>query len=148
MAYKRMTDLSADTVVALGVGEDQQKSIEGYYLGAREVTTTNGPSNIHVFQTAKGNVGVWGTKKLNDNLGSGNRGTMTLVTYKAKVKLQGGKTQHTYDFMVDPDNTIDVATLPQGNAPLEQDTDSVRTDDIPPDQAARTARVQALFNGK
>lgn len=114
MAYQQLTDLGTDQVFALGVGEGKLSTIEGYYLGARTVTTSNGDSVIHVFQTPKGNQGVWGTKKLNDNLGGSNRGVMTKIDYKGKIKLQGGKTQHTYEFFVDLDNSIQVANLPSG----------------------------------
>lgn len=159
MAYQKMTDLTTDTVSALGEGPDKIKSIEGYYLGNRTVATSNGPSIIHVFQTATGNKGVWGTKKLNDNLGDGNRGVMTLVAYKQKVKLPGGKTQHTYDFSIDPDNTIEVGKLTAGNVTL-QDEDLGNNGDDPAveeldeetqallaaEQAKRQARVQDILN--
>ena len=155
MAYQKLTDLAADTVVALGNGEGQQKSIEGYYLGARQVTTSNGPSNIHVFQTPKGNVGVWGTKKLNDNLGNSNRGVMTLVNYKTKVKLQGGKTQHTYDFMVDPDNKIEVSQLAEGFSPVVAEEEYGGVDDLEAAEiafqaasATKQTNVQQLLNKK
>lgn len=158
MAYQKMTDLAADTVVALGQGEGKLPKIEGYYLGSRQVTTSNGPSNIHVFQTPKGNVGVWGTKKINDNLGNGTRGVMTLVEYKGKVKLQGGKTQHTYNFFTDPDNKIEVSQLASGvsDIPAEEygnNGEEVQEEELDDDtqaliaaeQSARQAKVQALL---
>ncbi len=144
MAYQKLADLGTDTVVALGFGEGKQAKVEGYYLGARTVNTANGESNIHVFQTPKGNLGVWGTKKLNDNLT--NKGVMTLVEYKGKVKLQGGKTQHTYEFMIDPDNTIEVAGLPE--APMVAEGDDEENDQQSFDfagQQNRTAAVQELL---
>lgn len=156
MAYQKLTDLGTDQVFALGIGEGKLSRIEGYYLGARSVTTSNGESNIHVFQTPKGNVGVWGTKKLNDNLGGNNRGVMTLIEYKGKIKLQGGKTQHTYEFMVDPDNTIEVTNLPSGNntANVELTSEDDNNDGVDEDfqqsaalaAAERKAKVEGMLN--
>lgn len=160
MAYQKLTDLGTDQVFALGAGEGKKPRIEGYYLGSRTVTTTNGDSVIHVFQTPKGNEGVWGTKKLNDNLGASNRGVMTLIEYKGKIKLQGGKTQHTYEFMVDRDNTIEVTNLPSGSATAGvelTDADDNSNDDAVEAEfqqaqaaaasaAARQARVQGMLN--
>src|SRR5665213_1974248 len=157
MAYQKLTDLGTDQVFALGIGEGKLNQIEGYYLGGRTVETANGPSVIHVFQTPKGNVGVWGTKKLNDKLGGSNRGVMTLVTYKGKIKLQGGKTQHTYEFMIDPDNIIEVTNLPSGNNTAdveltgehEDSTDGVDEDfqqSAALAAAERKAKVEGMLN--
>lgn len=155
MAYEKLTDLGTDQVFALGHGDDKKEQVEGYYLGSRTVTTSNGPSTIHVFQTPKGNVGVWGTKKLNDNLGNNTRGSMLLIQYKGKVKLQGGKTQHTYEFNIDRDNTIEVPRLAQGatTAPVEfveaDGSDDKGGDDFSQQQALiaaeRAARVSAML---
>jgi hypothetical protein len=121
MAYEKLVDLGTELVTALGgsdnkTGKANPMSIEGYYLGSKNVQTTNGPSVIHVFQTAKGNQGVWGTKKLNDNLTSKVTGKMTLVEYTGKVKIAGGKTQHTYNIMVDKTNVIEVPDLQAGSS--------------------------------
>ncbi len=115
MAYEQVADLSADTVVKLGgVSNKTQKpnptKMEGYYLGSRGVQTQNGPALIHVFQTPKGNVGIWGTKDVNDKLGSVFPGTMALVEYTGKRQLAGGKSLHTYKVSQDKENCIEVAT--------------------------------------
>lgn len=121
MAYEKLVDLGTELVSALGgtdnkTGKPNPTSIEGYYLGSKNVQTSSGPSVIHVFQTPKGNQGVWGTKKLNDNLTARVAGKMTLVEYKGKVKIAGGKTQHTYDIMVDKTNAIEVPRLEAGSS--------------------------------
>lgn len=115
MAYEEMVDLGTDNVVALGgvnskTGKPNPTEIEGRYLGARAVTTSNGPSVIHVFQTPTGSVGVWGTKKLNDNL-PGSEGYMLFIKYKGKVKIAGGKTQHTYSFGIDRADKTEVSRM-------------------------------------
>lgn len=114
MAYEKVADLSTETVVKIG-GVDSRTNkpnptrLEGYYVGSRGVTTQNGPATIHVFQTPKGNVGAWGTKDLNDKLGQVSPGTMTLVEYKGKKRLAGGKSLHSYEVAQDKDNTIEVS---------------------------------------
>lgn len=157
-----MTDLGTDTVTALGgkdtkTGKTNPTEIEGYYLGSRNVQTSNGPSVIHVFMTPKGNQGLWGTKKLNDNLNKSVIGKMVLVKYKGKVKIAGGKTQHTYEFFVDKSNVIEVDTLPEGDVSADDDATYADTDDNSAteddDQAAallaaeRQAKVQSLLRG-
>jgi hypothetical protein len=145
MAYEKLTDLGTDKVFALGKGEDKIDSVEGYYLGSRQVTTGNGPSTIHVFQTVEGNIGVWGTKKLNDNLGNSVRGCMMLINYKGKVKLQGGKTQHTYEFNIDRGQTIPVSAGEQANAEFaaaDTGDDSTYSDDVQEVSAADLAAAK------
>lgn len=114
MGYKAVSDLSTDTVVKLGgidgkTNKPNPTRMEGYFIGSREVKSENGTSIIHIFQTPKGNEGVWGTADLNSKLAQVTPGTMTLVKYKEKRKLSGGKTKHVYDVMHDDDNTIEVS---------------------------------------
>jgi|ERR1019366_6978817 hypothetical protein len=128
MSYEKMTDLSTDNVTALGgvnskTGEKNPLKVEGFYLGARNVQTTNGPSVIHVFQTAEGNQGIWGTKKLNDNLTKSALGKMVLVKYAGKIKIAGGKTQHTYEFFIDKSQAIDVSAASEGIEDFGGDAD-------------------------
>lgn len=148
MAYEKLTDLSTDTVFALGEGPDKKRQIEGYYLGSRAVQTANGASVIHVFQTPKGNEGVWGTAKLNNNLNADIIGTMMLIVYKGKVKLQGGKTQHTYEFNIDRSQTIDVPRLTVGaNQTEEPQLNEDGNEDLEEQYSAdRAAKVSALLN--
>lgn len=159
MSYEKMTDLGTDKVYALGgvnskTNEKNPLQVEGYYLGSRNVQTTNGPSVIHVFQTPKGNEGVWGTKKLNDNLNKSVIGKAVLVKYSGKVKIAGGKTQHTYEFFVDRDNTIAVSEAAADEG-FDDTDDSTGGDTDAADESlltaqaeaqARQAKVQALLN--
>lgn len=166
MAYEKVNDLGTDVVHKLGGtdknGKPAPKQMEGYYLGSRPVVTSNGPAVIHVFQTPKGNEGIWGTKKLNDNLTVKLIGSMVLVQYKGKKKLTGGKTQHEYDISVDKSNTIDVVGL---DASTEDSTDGFEAAgeeeesfEEPEDDTAlvaqqlsaeaRRQKVQSLLKGK
>lgn len=115
MAFQKVSDLSTETVVKLGginskTGKPNPLKMEGYYLGCRTVKSENGESTIHIFQTPKGNEGVWGTADLNTKLSQVAPGTMVLAQYKEKRKLAGGKTKHVYDVMFDADNAITVAS--------------------------------------
>lgn len=114
MGYEKVADLSTDNVVKLGgFNEKTQKpnptTMEGYYLGSRTVQTTNGDAKIHVFQTAKGNVGVWGSKDINDKLTQVRVGTMTLAEFTGKQKLQGGKTLNKFAVSQDKSNMINIS---------------------------------------
>lgn len=158
MAYEKLADLSTDTVYKIGgvdskTGKPNPIEIEGYYLGSRTVPNNNGgTSAIHVFQTPKGNIGAWGTADLNSKLGSVALGTQTLVEYKGKRKLTGGKTKHMYDVSVDKNNTVDVPKLTAGAAndvveyadDSETDDDTVDSaDDVDQNLAAAAAKRQA-----
>ncbi len=153
MALQKKLDLSTDQVMALGQGEGKVGEVKGYYLGSRTVATANGDSTIHVFQTPKGNVGVWGTAKLNSNLGASDLGVYQEIYYKGKIKIKGGKTQHTYDFNNDPENTIVVPNLSAGNVKTstevydDSDDNSVDEDfNTNVTASGRTQQVSALLN--
>ena len=172
MAYEKVSDLSTDTVVKLGgvnskTGKPNPLNMEGYYLGSRTVKSENGVSAIHVFQTPKGNQGVWGTADINTKLGQIKPGTMVLVEYVEKRKLQGGKTKHVYSVSFDKDNTIEVAastaqtyddgddkggyqTASESTAGTYEEEDEGQDEELAAleaaAQAARKAKVQALLN--
>jgi hypothetical protein len=171
MAYEKVKDLSTDTVVKIGgvdskTGKKNPTQMEGYYLGSRVVQTNNGESRIHVFQTPKGNIGVWGTKDLTDKLSQVIPGTMVLVEYGGKRNLKGGKTLHTYTVSQDKTNILDIETLPAGSETAGDesygsvDDDYIGSDDDSADdedtqqaaallvaeQKAKAAKVQEILN--
>jgi len=67
-----------------------------------------GTSYIHVFQTSKGNVGIWGKAALNSQLSSVKPGTMVMATVLGKKKIGGGKTKYSFEVQQDKSNTISV----------------------------------------
>jgi hypothetical protein len=132
MPYEKVSDLSTDNVTKLGGYNEKTKknnptSMEGYYLGFRTVQTVNGDAKIHVFQTPKGNVGVWGSKDINDKLCQVKIGTMALAEFTGKKRLQGGKTLNTFTVSQDKSNVLEVSTLEVGSstAPVEANDDYV-----------------------
>lgn len=132
MAFKEITDLSTDKVIALGgkdkkSGKDNDSGLEGYYLGARQVESAKsktGFSKIHVFKTAKGNVGLWGKTDSDHQLANVAPGTMTRITF---VGMRSTKNNPMYKFKVETDsnNTIDVSgfALNRGTASTGADED-------------------------
>lgn len=176
MAFKQISDLSADTTISLGgtnrkTGKKNPVSVEGYYLGSRTVADAkkkSGQSFIYFFQTAQGNVGVWGKTDMDRKLASATPGNMVRVSFDRMVPTPNGE-MYKYKVEQDADNTIEVDT-PRQAAPAQDETedssvnsfshvfgadeDLVQDEDDQDDaiQAAalaaaeRKAKVQALLN--
>lgn len=123
MAFKAITDLSADTTISLGgtnrkTGKKNPSSVEGYYLGKRAVKDTkkkSGESYIYFFQTSAGNIGVWGKTDIDRKLGAVPLGSMTRVSFDRMVPTPNGE-MYKYKVEVDAENTIEVADLSAGAA--------------------------------
>ena len=115
MAFKEVSSLDADTTIALGgmnkkTGKPNPTKIEGYFIGSKDVETDFGPAKLHVFQTDKGNVGVWGKTDLNRKLASAPEGAMVRATQNGTVKVPGRNPMYKYKVEVDTENTIEVAS--------------------------------------
>ncbi len=124
MGFETVASLDADVTVALGkknkqTGKDYPKQAEGYYLGNRQVEGKRGPSTLHFLQTAKGNLGVWGTTDLNRKLSAVPVGTMVRVTSTGTKATPKGD-MFTYKVEVDKENTIEVEI--QASAADDEDT--------------------------
>lgn len=133
MAFKEQADLDCTETVSLGgtnnkTGKKNPTSIEGFFIGSRKVESAKAKTGfcfIHVFQTAKGNVGVWGKTNLDQKLSNATPGVMTRITF---VGMQPTKNNpmYKYKFEVDADNTIDVST-----ADLNANSATEEEDDVP-----------------
>jgi hypothetical protein len=169
--FKEVASLDAEVTVALGktdkkTGKAYPKSAEGYYLGSRKVENKRGESVLHFLQTAKGNLGVWGTTDLNRKLGQVASGTMVRVTSTGTKATPNGE-MYTYKVELDNDNTIDVSGLSENESSYadeqeesssysDQDDDNSGDNQEEDDtyaiaaaqQAERAAKVQALLKGK
>lgn len=108
MARKKVLDLDADSTIKF---EKKGQQFEGYYIGSKKVKSDYGMSSLHVFQCDDGNIGMWGSSKLDAKLANVPLGHMTYVTYEGKVKIPGGKTMHKYDVDFDDELSIDVAGI-------------------------------------
>lgn len=149
MARKSVQDLSTvGTVEFKNAGQE----FSGYYLGYRNVTSDYGVHKLHVFNTPEGNIGAWGTAKLDDLISKVPAGAMTYIAYQGKQKLGGGRTMKKFTVDFDDELTIDISTVAgAGNAALasadeasdEIDSDSeysdASTEEAAAPAAARTA---------
>ncbi len=169
MAFKEVSSLDAEVTIAIGKKDKQGKSYpkqaEGYYLGNRVVENKRGQSKLHFLQTAKGNLGVWGTTDLDRKLAQAPVGTMVRITSTGTKPTPNGE-MYTYRVEQDVDNTIEVATLEAGSSTAGSDESYSDEDDyeatitaVGSDEedtaqavalaaAERKAKVQALLNGK
>lgn len=175
MAFKPVLDLNADVTITIGgVDRKTQKknanSVEGYFLGSREIADKmkkTGKSYVHIFQTANGNVGVWGKTDLDRKLVGVGAGLMTRVTFNGMRAVPTGE-MYTYRVETDADNTIDTSALGASNNSEEslsefagngeEETEELNDEPVAsapkaPAQpakaadAARQARVKALLEG-
>lgn len=115
MAFTEVSSLDADVTIALGktdkkTGKPYPKQAEGYYLGKRAVENKRGESSLHFLQTAKGNLGVWGTTDLNRKLSQVKPGTMVRITSTGTKPTPNGD-MYTYKVESDKTNTIEVESL-------------------------------------
>lgn len=123
MAFKEIQSLDAETTISLGgfnkkTRQDNPTQIEGYYLGTRYVPSQkskNGKAAIHVFQTADGNVGVWGKTDLDRKMEAmtDKIGAMVRVTQKGTKPTKGGNDMYMFRVEVDLDNMIEVTAASQ-----------------------------------
>lgn len=174
MAFKEVSSLDAEITVALGKkdksGKPYPKQAEGFYLGSRTVPNKRGESKIHFLQTAKGNLGVWGTTDLDRKIGQVNPGSMVRITSTGTKPTPNGE-MYTYKVEIDDANTIEV-NLQQESAGVQargadsddNDEDTSYVDNDTPDDsneddedalqaealaiAERKAKVQELLKKK
>lgn len=137
MAFKTVTDLSADVTISLGgVNKKTKKanpfSVEGYYLGTRQVADKkkkSGLSNIYFFQTLEGNVGVWGKTDMDNKMLSVTPGNKVRISYDRMVPTPNGD-MYKYRVEVDEDDIIEVSDTPmQSYRALAEDDDFNVSDD-------------------
>jgi hypothetical protein len=180
MAFTEIADLDCTVAYALGgkdkkTGKANPTQVEGYYIGTRQVESgksKTGFAALHVFQTAKGNVGIWGKTNLDAKMRSVKPGTMTLVKFVGMQETKNNP-MYKYSVAVDQYNMIDVgngldavadAPADSGDAPdhdfggHDENGDLPAVDELPPQRATpparaaqapsaeRQAAVQALLN--
>lgn len=178
MGFKEVNDLNPDTTISLGgtnrkTNKANPTQVEGYYMGSRKVDDKkkkSGFSHIHVFQTAKGMLGVWGKTDMDRKVLAVTPGTMTRVTSTGTRPTPNGD-MYVFKVELDDSNTIEVVgNLNDNRAEDANESGGGTTDEqyeseestafeeqtfatptpnaaaIAADQAAKKARVQALLN--
>jgi len=138
MAFKTVNSLEADTTISLGGKNNKTNkvnptSIEGYYLGNRQVEDKkkkSGVSFIYIFQTSKGNVGVWGKTDMDRKMSQTPVGVMTRVTSTGTRPTPNGD-MYTYKVEVDDSNTIEVSAPAAKQYNSESDFGAEDSEEIP-----------------
>lgn len=116
MGYQKKSDLSTETTIQLGgvnkkTGKPNPSFVEGYYLGAKTTQSDFGEGKLHVFQTASGNVGVWGKTNSNRLLSAEHVGQMVKLSFTGMGKAQKGRAApYNFELLFDADNTIAVSS--------------------------------------
>lgn len=170
MAFVKKFDGTTDNTVTLGK-EGNPKSIEGYFLGSKEVQSDYGPGKLHIFQTRSGTTGVWGKTRLNTLLTDDLRGQMVRATFTGMVQPSKKGMRPSYGFSVEHDNenTIDVNSVnvnvsePTQDS-LEESDEGLFEEEQAQEEvtaprpkspikaatvdASRQAKIQALLNSK
>lgn len=126
-----MADLNTEVTTALGgvdkkSGRKNPTSLEGYYIGTRQVASPKsktGFSALHIFQTQKGNVGVWGKTNLDQKMTAVTPGQMIRVTFTGMQETKNNP-MYKYRVEVDAENTIDVGDLNTGDSSGEESEDN------------------------
>ncbi len=144
MAFKKVMDLGTPT--AYGLGELKEKKnpnkgkhpsqIEGYLLGFKDIPSKfskTGFAKLWVFQTAQGNVGIFGKTDLDGKLNGVTLGTMTRATRTGSVPTNKGNDMITFSVEVDEENTVDVGSISQGE---DHDDGTSSNDDLDNSQYA------------
>jgi hypothetical protein len=134
MGFQEVADLDASVSYALGgrnkkTGKPNPSSIEGYFLGTRQVPSTKSKTGfcaLHFFQTAEGNVGVWGKTDLDKKLTGVPAGVMTRVKFTGMQETKNNP-MFKYSVAIDKSNTIDVASFDENSS---GDTDTGGEDDV------------------
>ena len=125
MAYKQIQAVDADTTTAVGgknkkTGKTNPTSVEGYYLGKKEVDSPKsktGKAFLYILQTPKGNLGVWGKTDMDKKMKQVTPGNMIRITHSGMQATPNGE-MYKYTVEQDDTNTIEVAA---SEAPEQSD---------------------------
>lgn len=116
MGFKEVASLDAETTTALGgvnkkTGRANPTKAEGYFIGSKVVESKKsktGTAKIHILQTSKGNLGIWGKTDLDRKMLAVPAGSMVRITQSGMVAIPGGNDMYKFKVEVDTDNSIDV----------------------------------------
>jgi hypothetical protein len=150
----RFGDLEDDT---FGKGEEFQ----GYYKGSKIVKTKKyGDKTVYTFQTAEGDVQIWGSANLNQKMGQVKLGSLTFITYEGEQKSKERGKNPTKLFKVEYDDAeaidVDVPQVSFRGEPeeeqaeeqgaeddVDQELEEQEEEETPPARSAKTASKPA-----
>lgn len=142
MARKEVNSFSELPVVRFGEEEGDTfgpgDEFEGYYKGVKEATTKYGAKKVYTFQTASGDVQVWGSANLNQKLEQVQLGSLTTIIYKGeqKSKERGRNPTKIFQVFSDDEDTIkvNVPRVSFQDEPQVEDDEPQLDDDEPADE--------------
>lgn len=122
MSFKEISTVDAENTTAIGgtnrkTGKKNPTSAEGYFLGSKKVESKKAKSGyafLHVLQTPKGNLGVWGKTDMDRKLQAVTPGTMIRITHTGMQATPNGE-MYKFKVEVDGENTIEVAAPANSN---------------------------------
>ena len=125
MAFKELADLDCDSTTALGgmnktTGKPNPTKVEGYYIGSKDTPSKKsktGFAKLHILQTDKGNLGIWGKTDLDRKMMAVEPGCTVRITQNGMVPTGKGNDMYKFKVEVDEENRIEVAGAPSGDAP-------------------------------
>jgi len=130
MAFKEVASLDAEVAYALGAvdkktGKKSPVEVEGYYLGFKIIPNKmaqSGEAKFHVFQTAKGNHGIYGKTDLDSKLMAVPKGTMCRAKFVKELPTKFGNNKRIFSVQLDPDNVLDMSSQEtvQSSAPDDE----------------------------
>lgn len=163
MAFKELLNLDADTSTAIGgfnkkERKDNPTEAEGYFLGTKVVESSlsaTGKANLHILQTDKGNLGIWGKTNMDQKLAAVTPGVRVRITFVGTQPSKKGSPMYLYKVLVDADDSIEVASQastleteeyddnPNAEFDREEEVEAPRA--AAPDAGARQAKVKELL---
>lgn len=135
MGFKDIADLDCQNTTAIGgvdkkSGKKNPTSAEGFYIGTRKVPSPKsktGFAALHVLQTDKGNLGVWGKTNLDQKMTAVKPGQLIRITFTGMVETKNNP-MYKYRVQVDPSQTIEVNTGDDGQAVGSEAEDDTSAD--------------------
>lgn len=117
MGFTEVADLDCNVTTAIGgvdkkSGKKNPTTITGFFIGSREVPSKKSKTGfawLHVLQTEKGNVGVWGKTNLDQKMRAVKPGQLCKIDFVGMVETQNNP-MYKYKVAVDPAKYIEVAT--------------------------------------
>lgn len=150
MAFREILDLDCETAISLGGFNKKQRKdnptqIEGYFIGSKIVDSAKsktGKAYLHIFQTAEGNVGVWGKTDLDRKMSSVVPGVMTRASFTGMAPSKNGE-MYKFKVLQDSENRIDVDTGPK-NTPVQVEAQESDEDYVASDESDDSSDEEAL----
>ncbi len=130
MGFKEVADLDCEVSTAIGgvdkkSGKKNPTSAEGFYIGTRQVVSKKsktGFAALHILQTSKGNLGVWGKTNLDQKMTAVKPGQLIRISFVGMVETKNNP-MYKYKVEIDASQTIEVLSGDSANQGDASDAD-------------------------